>query len=111
MRRAADQRVYLVTGNGCVLRYMYSWVAHVQMILCVMSLANRAGIQVFLKTLRLIYCSWYVHRNKHAVGKDVCKHTIVKVQLMLGGKVGNMVKFILHLNLVKNCPLRQEKSV
>lgn len=70
MRRAADQRAYLVTGNGCVLRYMYSWVTHVQMVLCLMSLANRAGIHVFLNALRLIYSSWYVHRNKHAVGKD-----------------------------------------
>lgn len=70
MRRAADQRVYLVTGNCCVLRYMYSWVTHIQMVLCLMSLTNRAGIHVFLNALRLIYSSWYVHRNKHAVGKD-----------------------------------------
>jgi len=35
-----------------------------------MSLAGRAGIHVFLNALRLIYSSWYVHRTKHAVGKD-----------------------------------------
>lgn len=53
---------------------MYSLVAHVQKVLQLVGLPIRTGINLFLKALRLICGSWYVHIIKHAVGKD--KHLL-----------------------------------
>lgn len=64
MRRAADQRVYLVSGSRLVPWYMYIFGLHMYKWFCVLCVYACSWMH------ELIYSSWYVHRIKHADGKD-----------------------------------------